>query len=229
MTLVTAIKAIAASSWLLVVGLFILMAVRASRQESNKRMTSLFVVILIVAAALNVVAAGIVFIEPTERGVVITPFDEKGIRTDAIQPGLRLIVPFAENVVTYPISRQSYTMSIASAEGQISGDDFFTSLQAATATIARDPNMIKHSIKMADTGLIPEFLIGLPYQSQLMAIDNELWASWSADEQNEFINALNAKVEAYRTIHDTPDGWIPLNKGDDIDEYVYPLSLDLLP
>jgi len=113
--------------------------------------------------------------------------------------------------------------------GQIAGEDFFTSLQAATATIARDPNMVKQAKRMADTGLIPEFLEGLPYQSQLMAITNDLWSSWSADEQNEFINALDAKVEAYKKIHNTPEGWIVLNKGDDIDEYVYPLSLDLLP
>ncbi len=113
--------------------------------------------------------------------------------------------------------------------GQIAGEDFFTSLQAATATIARDPNMVKQAKRMADTGLVPEFLEGLPYQSQLMAINNELWSSWGADEQNEFINALDAKVEAYKKIHNTPEGWIPLNKGDDIDEYVYPISLDLLP
>ncbi len=113
--------------------------------------------------------------------------------------------------------------------GQIGGEDFFTSLQAATATIARDPNMVKQAKRMADTGLVPEFLEGLPYQSQLMAITNELWSSWGADEQMEFINALSAKIEAYRKIHNTPEGWIALNKGDDIDEYVYPLSLDLLP
>lgn len=113
--------------------------------------------------------------------------------------------------------------------GQIAGEDFFTSLQAATATIARDPNMVKQAKRMADTGLIPEFLEGLPYRSQLMAMTNELWSSWSADEQNEFINTLDAKVEAYKKIHDTPEGWIALNKGDDIDEYVYPISLDLLP
>ena len=113
--------------------------------------------------------------------------------------------------------------------GQIAGEDFFTSLQAAAGSIARDPNMIKQAKRMADTGLVPEFLEGLPYKSQLMAINNELWSSWSADEQNEFINALDAKVEAYRTIHDSPQGWIALNKGDDLDEYVYPISLDLLP
>ena len=113
--------------------------------------------------------------------------------------------------------------------GQISGEDFFSSLQAATASIARDPNMVRQAKRMADTGLVPEFLEGLPYQSQLMAMTNELWSSWGADEQNEFIEALGTKVEAYKKIHDTSDGWIALNKGVDEDQKVYPLSLDLLP
>jgi len=130
MTLVTAIKALAASSWLFVIGIGILMTMRATRQEPTKKMATLLVVVIIVAAVLNIVAVGIVFIEPTERGVVITPFSSAGIRPDAIQPGLRLIVPFAENVVTYSISRQSYTMSIAPSEGQLAGDD---SVEARTA------------------------------------------------------------------------------------------------
>lgn len=115
----------------------------------------------------------------------------------------------------------------AGNRGMISGDDFFTSLQSTTAMMTRDPNMIKQAKRMVD--FVPEFLQGLPYQSQLMAIDNDLWDSWSADEQNEFINSLTAKVEAYRKIHDSPEGWVPINPDDDPDEYVYPISLDLLP
>lgn len=48
----------------------------------------------------------------------------------ALQPGLHWIVPFAETVVNYPISRQEYTMSIAAGEGQVAGDD---SVSARTA------------------------------------------------------------------------------------------------
>jgi len=33
------------------------------------------------------------------------------------------VVPIIENVVTYPISKQTYTMSIAPLEGQVQGDD----------------------------------------------------------------------------------------------------------
>ncbi len=117
----------------------------------------------------------------------------------------------------------------AGNERQTSSEDFFATLQAATATIARDPNMVKEAKKVADTGLVPEFLEGLPYQSQLMAITDEYWNATTIDEQNEFINDLNTKIEFFEKIHETPELWIELNKGDDKDEYVYPLSLERLP
>ncbi|ADK84832.1 serine/threonine protein kinase PpkA [Desulfarculus baarsii DSM 2075] len=113
--------------------------------------------------------------------------------------------------------------------GQIGGDDFFTALQSTAAAAARDPNQIKNARTMAETGLVPEFLLGLPYQSRLMAMTNELWQSWGPDEQDEFLNELEARISAYQAIHDGPDGWIKLNPGDDAGEMVYPISLDLLP
>ena len=49
------------------------------------------------------------------------------------------------------------------------------------------------------------------------------------DEQDEFLSELEAKIKAYQAIHDSPEGWIGLNKGDDPDDHVYPISLELLP
>jgi serine/threonine-protein kinase PpkA len=117
----------------------------------------------------------------------------------------------------------------AGVRGQLGGEDFFSALQATSAVAARDPDRIKNARSMAQTGLIPEFLMNLPYRSRLMEMSNDLWASWSADEQDEFINELKAKIEAYEDIHDKPDGWVELNQGDDPGEHVYPVSLELLP
>ncbi len=117
----------------------------------------------------------------------------------------------------------------AGRRGQIGGEDFFTALQATSAAASRDPNLIKNAKTMADTGLIPEFLSGLPYQSRLMSMNNDLWMSWSVDEQDEFLNELDAKIQAYRSIHDRPEGRVALNPADDPDEHVYPVSLELLP
>jgi hypothetical protein len=117
----------------------------------------------------------------------------------------------------------------AGQQGQIGGGEFFDSLQATAAVLVRNPELIGKAKTMAGTQLVPEFLDGLPYHSQLMDMNNELWASWSVDQQDEFLNNLEANLETYRTIHDSPEGWIQLNPGDDSDEFVYPLSLDTLP
>ncbi len=117
----------------------------------------------------------------------------------------------------------------AGRRGQIGGEDFFSALQATSAAASRDPNLIKNAKIMADTGLIPEFLAGLPYKSSLMSMNNDLWMSWSVDEQDEFLNELEAKIQAYQSIHDRPEGWVALTPEDDPDEHVYPVSLELLP
>jgi len=72
---------------------------------------------------LNTLSAGLVFIQPQERGVVISAVAPKGYREDVLQPGLRWVVPYAESVKTYSISKETYTMSIATLEGEIQGDD----------------------------------------------------------------------------------------------------------
>ncbi|GJQ57799.1 MAG: hypothetical protein SCALA701_06000 [Candidatus Scalindua sp.] len=112
---------------------------------------------------------------------------------------------------------------------QFSGEDFFSALQATAATTARDPDKIINAKNMVQTDLLPEFLVGLPYKSRLMEVQFELWSSWSVDAQDEILNELDGKIKAYQSIHDTPEGWIQLNQGDDPDEHVYPISLELLP
>jgi regulator of protease activity HflC (stomatin/prohibitin superfamily) len=123
-------QAVAMFAWL---GFFVVIAlvvVQASRKTPVKRGGTLVLIVAVVAIVFSTVSAGLVFIEPQERGVVISAIDSKGYREQALQPGLHWVIPFAESVVVYPISRQTYTMSIAPSEGQISGDD---SIEARTS------------------------------------------------------------------------------------------------
>ena len=117
----------------------------------------------------------------------------------------------------------------AGRSNQVSGDDFFTSLQAASAVASRDPGMLANARNLAQSGMIPDFLAGLPYHSQLMDMNNDLWASWGPDEQDAFLNQIEAKVAAYAAVHDDPETWVALNAGDDSSEFVAPLPLELLP
>lgn len=130
MNIVGIISFLAALAWLAVVMVLGLIVLRASRGRPMKGGSVLLWASLGAAALLSILAAGLVFVQPSERGVVVTIFGQGGIRPAALPPGLHWVTPFAETVIPYSISRQTYTMSIAPSEGAVAGDD---SVEARTA------------------------------------------------------------------------------------------------
>ncbi len=114
---------------LLIVYVLFVASQRAQRREAKLSVT-LVIVLLVGGLALNTLGAGLVFIQPQERGVVISALSGTGYRPVALGPGLHWIMPYAENVVRYSISNQTYTMVAQSAEGKVQGDD---SVSARTA------------------------------------------------------------------------------------------------
>lgn len=110
------IKALAGFSWMAVVGLGILAIAQASRNKSVKGLTSLVIGLVVLAVVLTLVGAGLVFIEPTEAGVVITVLGEGGLRPAPLLPGLHWIVPFVERVELYPTTTQTFTMGRAAGD-----------------------------------------------------------------------------------------------------------------
>jgi regulator of protease activity HflC (stomatin/prohibitin superfamily) len=116
-------------AWL---GVFAVITLAVIRSTRGKPMRSAWLAILVLAAiaiVLNVLGAGLVFIPPNERGVVIT-VGAGGIRQQALEPGLHWVVPFAETVRPYSISRQTYTMSVVPEESDVTRDD---AVEARTA------------------------------------------------------------------------------------------------
>ena len=129
MNVATLLSALATMAWVAALVVIGLAVTRAARGQRFRAAGAIVIGIIVLALALTTVSAGLVFIQPTARGVVIT-VGEGGVRPVALQPGLKWVVPFLETVVTYPISRQTYTMSIAPEEGAIRGDD---SVEARTS------------------------------------------------------------------------------------------------
>jgi regulator of protease activity HflC (stomatin/prohibitin superfamily) len=109
--------------WLGAIAAIVLIYLQSSRGQPVKNSRNIIIVILAAALVLSTLSAGLVFIEPEERGVVISAISPKGYRDEVMQPGLRWIVPFVERAVIYPISKQTYTMSILPSEGAVFGDD----------------------------------------------------------------------------------------------------------
>ena len=129
MNVATLLSALATAAWVAALVIIGLAIIRASRGQQFKAAGAIVIGMIVLALVLTTISAGLIFIQPTDRGVVIT-VAEGGVRDEALQPGLNWVIPFLENVINYPISRQTYTMSIAPQEGVISGDD---SVEARTS------------------------------------------------------------------------------------------------
>jgi regulator of protease activity HflC (stomatin/prohibitin superfamily) len=122
MNIVDVIRTVAGFAWIAAIGLGVLALVRTGRNQNAKGIGSTALMVLIIAAVLTTLGAGLVYVESNERGVVKT-VRAGGVRPEALDPGLHWIIPVVEQVVTYSISNQNYTMSAATNEGQVQGDD----------------------------------------------------------------------------------------------------------
>jgi regulator of protease activity HflC (stomatin/prohibitin superfamily) len=150
MNIASVLQGLATFSWLVVLGIIVLAVVRASRGRPLKNAVTMVILVVVFAILLTTISAGLVFIQADQRGVVISAIAPKGYRDQVLQPGLRWVIPFAENVKTYSVARQTYTMSVASAEGQVQGDDSIRARTRdgqevnvdASVIYSIDPNMI---------------------------------------------------------------------------------------
>jgi len=136
------ISGIAGFLWLATIGTLIFSTVSAARNKPLKGSRTIILVLALTAVIVTTASAGLVFIEPQERGVVISAIAPNGYRSEPLPPGLRWIVPFVERVEIYPVARETYTMSIASFEGQIQGDDSITARTSDGQEIYVDASVI---------------------------------------------------------------------------------------
>jgi hypothetical protein len=81
MNITIVVSLIAGLSWIVVIALLAITVLRASRHQSIKASTTALVLVAILAIVLNTISAGLVFIQPQERGVVISALQE-GVRPE---------------------------------------------------------------------------------------------------------------------------------------------------
>lgn len=115
---------------------------RASKQQPVKKSGPIIITTFLVSLIFSLISMGMVFIEPHERGIVISAVSPQGYREQALQPGLQWILPGLETVQRYPISKQSYTMSIASDENTGVGDNSITARTSDGQQIFVDASVI---------------------------------------------------------------------------------------
>ena len=80
------ISALAAFSWLVVIGFIALAVLRARQGKKTRGAVSGIITAVVVAVILNTVSAGLVFIQPQDRGVVISAVEPGGYRPMVLDP-----------------------------------------------------------------------------------------------------------------------------------------------
>ena len=119
----------------------------------------------------------------------------------------------------------------AGEQTTMSAKDFFAQLRGAAAALARDPDKVStpQVRRLADVGLVGEWLDDLPYTSQVMNLTEARWLSRSYAQQQEVLDVIEEKILLYRRIHDDTDRWIDLNERASKSEAVTTMPLDALP
>lgn len=136
------VRTLATLAWIAAIVIVVIAIVRAARGQAFRGASSIVIGIVLFAILATLVAAGLVFMQPEERGVVISAIAPKGYREEALEPGLHWIIPFFEGVVPYSIAKQTYTMSIATTEGQLQGDDSISARTSDGQVVLIDASVI---------------------------------------------------------------------------------------
>lgn len=122
MVIVALVRGAATLSWFAVIAIMFAIVARAAKKQPTKGIVSFGIGLFVFAIIASIMSASIVFLEPDERGVVVSPYEALGYRDEILDAGLGWIIP-GENVKYYSIARSTYTMSAGASEGQLSGDD----------------------------------------------------------------------------------------------------------
>ena len=107
----------------------------------------------------------------------------------------------------------------------------FTRLRSVAATMGADPNQLKQgsTTKVADLGVLGEYLEDLPYHSEVLNLDEETWKGWDGLAQEKFIRNLSTKLRHYQRYNADVDRWVALAPGADSRDNVYPVPLEMMP
>ncbi|PAU77573.1 vWA domain-containing protein [Halomonas salipaludis] len=119
----------------------------------------------------------------------------------------------------------------AANAGLISPTDMFDRLRSVAAAMGADPNQMQQSDgqRLGELGLMGEYLEDLPYQSEVLNLDEETWLSWDGLQQERFIRRLTTKLRHYQRYNEDVDRWVSLAEGADPRDDVYPVPLEMMP
>jgi len=116
----------------------------------------------------------------------------------------------------------------AARKTQSSPKDFFQEVVSASAYMSRDPSGLRKGGNLAQSGVLGEYLEGLPYRSKSLSMTQDLWLSLSVAEQEDFIDELDSKIRLYETFHNDLANWVRFGDAEPGDA-LYRVPLSTLP
>jgi serine/threonine-protein kinase PpkA len=131
------------------------------------------------------------------------------LQLNDLQQSLKLIVDAARKTKTSPA-------------------DFFSEIASASAYMSRDPAALRQGANLAQSGVLGEYLDGLPYRSKALSMSQDLWLSLSVAEQEDFIDELESKIRLYETFHNDMANWVRFGNAEPGDA-LYRVPLSTLP
>ncbi len=148
---------------------------------------------------------------------------------DPAQPAFQVCILLSKHQLN-ELQRGLKAVVDAAIKTRVSPQNFFQEVATAAAHLSRDPDRMgqKASGNLYESGLLGEFLEGLPYKSKVLGITQELWLSWSVGEQQDFIDELESKIKGYEKIHNDTAHWISFGNAAPGDA-VYRVPLSELP
>src|SRR5712692_382369 len=97
------LQGIAALAWLAALAALGFVVFNVTRGRKLGGGAPIIVGAVVAALLLTTVASGLVFVNPEERGLVISALVPGGVRQNVLTPGLHWIIPFAERVQVYSV------------------------------------------------------------------------------------------------------------------------------
>lgn len=119
---------------------------------------------------------------------------------------------------------------------ETNSDQFFNGLVSLAAQTVVDPmdERTRPGISsgekktIADLGLLPAFLEGLPYKSLIMSMSRDNWMAMNGEQQDDFLSKLDSKLKVYLQYYADTANWKSFGSTDPADA-MYRVPLTSLP
>jgi hypothetical protein len=164
--------------------------------------------------------------ESTQAPDVVRSWTTDRDLADPAVPSLDVRVLLTRNQLS-DLARSLQTILQAGLAGRTEPRTFFTQLRATFAAAARDPQRIAGAQRIG--ALLGEYLDGLPYQSEIMDIQEADWIAMGAIAQRTVLNSIEAKLRLYQEFQSNADLWVDLSGSRAAGEALFPVPIEALP